>query len=57
MLQAIPGLGPDKADALLNHFGNIQTVISAHHDHLMRVPGIGETTAEKILDALGHAPE
>ena len=56
MVQAIPGLGPDKAGALLSHFGDIPSVASADLDDLMVVPGIGDTTARRILWALGVQP-
>ncbi len=52
MLQAIPGLRPDKAGALLAHFGDFQRIISADLDALMQIPGIGPLTATKILWAL-----
>ena len=52
MLQAIPGLGPDKAGALLAHFGDFQRIISADLDALIQIPGIGPLTATKILWAL-----
>ena len=56
MLQAIPGLGPDKAGAVLTHFGNFQKIASADLDALKQVPGIGEVTAARILWALGKQP-
>ncbi len=52
MLQAIPGLGPDKAGAVLAHFGNFQRIASADLDALMQIPGIGKVTATRILWAL-----
>lgn len=52
MLQAVPGLGPDKAETILNHLGDIRSVASADLDDLMQIPGIGKVTAKRILWAL-----
>ncbi|RLE34260.1 MAG: hypothetical protein DRJ61_05525 [Acidobacteria bacterium] len=56
MLQAIPGLGPDKADAILTHFGNFQRIASADLNALIQISGIGPVTATRILWALGIQP-
>ncbi len=57
MLQALPSIGPDRANSLLEFFGDIQTVVSADLAAFMEVPGIGEATATRILQALDHFPE
>lgn len=56
MLQAVPGLGPDKAGALLAHFGDFRRITSADLDALMQIPGIGQVLATRILWALGIRP-
>ena len=48
ILQGLPGIGPKRAEELLNTFGSIESVLSATEDQLARVPGIGPETAERI---------
>ncbi|MEN8163520.1 MAG: ERCC4 domain-containing protein [Acidobacteriota bacterium] len=54
MLQAIPGIGPGKAKALLNSFGDIKALASQDVAEIMLVPGIGQTFAERIRWALNR---
>ena len=56
MLQTIPGLGPDKAGAILAHFGDFQRIVSADIDAYKQISGIGQVTATRILWALGIRP-
>ncbi len=56
MLQSIPGLGPDKADAILAHFGDFQEITSADLNALIQISGIGPVTATRVLWALGIQP-
>lgn len=48
MLQGLPGVGPALANRLLVHFGSVERVITADHDFLAQVRGIGPTTAQRI---------
>lgn len=48
ILQGLPGIGPERAKRLLDHFGSVEAVILAHVPALTEVPGIGSTTAEAI---------
>jgi len=56
ILQSLPGIGPKKAEALLDHFGTIEKVINADQADLANHPAIGLNTAQKIQNVL-HAPE
>ena len=51
-LEKIPGIGPGRRRALLNHFGGIQGVKQAGIEELSSVPGISKLLAEVIFRAL-----
>jgi DNA excision repair protein ERCC-4 len=53
LLQSLPGVGPDRARGLLNHFGNVRTCLLATIDELLEVPGVGQKTAEAIQEVMG----
>lgn len=48
VLQSLPGVGPKRAEDLLNYFGSIESVINADMDDLTAIPGLGQQTAKKI---------
>ncbi len=52
-LLKIPGIGPNKRRALLHVFGSVQGVKEASVEAIARVPGFGESSARKVLAALG----
>ena len=52
VLEAIPGLGPAKRRALLQHFGGLQGVMRAGVADLSQVGGIGATLARSIYEHL-----
>lgn len=52
MLQAIPGVGPDRATQLLVHFGSVRACLEADEDTLASIPGIGPTTARRIIETV-----
>jgi DNA excision repair protein ERCC-4 len=56
LLQALPGIGPDRAKRLLDHFGSVRACLAADAAELARIPGIGPTTAQKIVDTVEEAP-
>jgi excinuclease ABC subunit C len=51
-LERIPGIGPGRRRALLNHFGGLQGVNKAGVEELSSVPGISRVLAQEIFRAL-----
>ena len=49
-LDDVPGIGPSRKRALLNHFGSAKAVADAGVEDLARVEGISETVARRIYD-------
>ncbi len=49
VLQGLPGVGPMRADALLERFGTVRGVLNAAEEELLEVRGIGKKTARGIL--------
>jgi excinuclease ABC subunit C len=47
-LDEIPGIGPTRKRALLNHFGTVKAVSRANLSDLEAVPGVSESMAEAI---------
>lgn len=54
ILQGLPGVGPERAERLLNQFGSVEGVISASSDQLQSVYGIGKNVADKIKWAVSE---
>ncbi len=52
-LDAVPGRGPGRANALLRAFGSVAKVRQASTQELQAVPGIGPALAQAIRSALG----
>jgi len=52
VLETVPGMGPAKRRALLQHFGGLQGVMRAGRADLEAAPGIGPTLAQNLYDAL-----
>lgn len=48
ILQGLPGVGPERAARLLEHFGNIESILTAGEEALCLVPGVGTLTARAI---------
>ncbi|MBI4664674.1 MAG: nuclease [Verrucomicrobia bacterium] len=53
VLQGLPGIGSEKAERLLDHFGSVQAVMVAPEAELRQVRGIGERLAHGIRWVLG----
>jgi len=51
-LEEIPGVGAGRRRALLSHFGGMQGVRQAGVEELLSVPGISQSLAQRIFDAL-----
>ncbi|WP_308126376.1 excinuclease ABC subunit UvrC [Rhodococcoides corynebacterioides] len=57
-LDSVRGLGEARRNALVSHFGSVAKLKQATVSEIVEVPGIGETTARAVLDALGvEAPD
>ncbi len=52
VLEDIPGIGPARRKALLQHFGGLQGLFSASEEDLARVPGLNRTLARRIVAQL-----
>jgi excinuclease ABC subunit C len=51
-LDAIPGIGPKRAEALLRHFGSVAAIKRAEVGDIAAVPGVGEKKAQAVYDGL-----
>ena len=51
-LDAVPGLGPARRQALLTHFGSVEQIRAAGPERLTEVAGIGPTLAQTVHAAL-----
>ena len=51
ILEGISGLGPNKAEALLDHFGTVENVVLASPEKIATLPGFGDKTAQTISNA------
>ncbi|AZQ71072.1 MULTISPECIES: excinuclease ABC subunit UvrC [Streptomyces] len=51
-LDAVPGLGETRKQALLKHFGSVKRLRAATVDEICAAPGIGRKTAETVAAAL-----
>lgn len=52
LIAGIRGIGPRRAELLIERFGSIRGIASAHRDELQSVPGVGPVLAEVISTAL-----
>jgi ERCC4-type nuclease len=48
VLQGLPGVGYERAMALLEKFGSVENMVNATEKELQTVPGIGKNTARQI---------
>ncbi|HEY5707543.1 MAG TPA: ERCC4 domain-containing protein [Terrimicrobiaceae bacterium] len=55
LLQALPGVGSERARLLLDHFGSLRACFEARRDELQEIDGIGPGTAQAILDTIQEA--
>lgn len=49
ILQGLPGIGPERARRLLEHFGSVGAVVAAPSESLLEVAGIGPRTAGRVV--------
>lgn len=55
VLQGLPGIGPERAANLLDHFSSLESVFLAEEDELAQVKGIGYSTAGRIRELVREA--
>ncbi|WP_277542375.1 DEAD/DEAH box helicase [Haloarcula laminariae] len=53
VVASVAEVGPVTARSLLEQFGSVEAVMTATHDELLDVDGIGEVTAERIRSVVG----
>lgn len=51
-LEEVPGIGPKRRQALLQHFGDIESIRQASVDELAAVPGMTRKMAEQVKESL-----
>ncbi|UCC94091.1 MAG: excinuclease ABC subunit UvrC [Thermoplasmata archaeon] len=51
-LLKVPGIGPQRAQALLRHFGSLRGIEAATREELEAAPGMGKGTAEALWNEL-----
>ncbi len=56
LLDSIPGIGPARRRALLQHFGSLDKIKAASLEELTSVPGISRAVAENIRSHLEETP-
>jgi ERCC4-type nuclease len=54
ILQGLPGIGPERAQRLLERFGTVRAVLNATAGELIEIDTIGEHTARSIHWAVGE---
>ncbi len=57
VLQGLPCIGKKRAEALLDYFGGIESVMCASEEQLAEVEGIGLRTAQAIRKLVGSSKE
>jgi len=55
ILQGIPGVGPERANTLLDQFGSVEAVFTASMEELLAIKGIGKNSADAIVWAVREA--
>jgi excinuclease ABC subunit C len=57
IFEDIPGIGPKRREALLEHFTSLEELRAARLEEIARVPGVGLTAAVAIKEHLGGSGE
>ncbi len=56
-LQGLPGIGPEHAETILDHFGAMPLRWAVTKEELMEVRGVAEKIAERMMGILGSDDE
>lgn len=51
-ISMIDGIGPKNAKKLISYCGGVREVFEAKKTHLMKIPGMGYKTVEKIFEVI-----
>ena len=51
-LEDVPGIGPKRRAALLEHFGGMEGLLRATVEEIQAVPGINQATAARLYEHL-----
>lgn len=54
ILEGFPGIGADRAERLLQHFGSLQNIFISSESELVKVEGIGKNIARQMRMVLGE---
>ncbi|WP_017343740.1 DEAD/DEAH box helicase [Halorubrum sp. T3] len=57
VVSSIADIGPVTSRSLLEHFGTVEAVMTAHEEDLLEVDGVGQVTAERIREVVGSEYE
>ena len=57
VVSSVAEVGPVTARSLLDRFGSVEAVMTATHEELLTVAGIGDVTAERIREVVGSSYE
>ncbi len=52
-LDDVPGIGPKRKKALLQHFGSLKAIREASVEEIAQVPGLNRELAERVKEVLG----
>lgn len=55
LLQGLPNVGPMLAKRLIKHFKSVSRIMTASIEELVKVEGIGRTSAERIREVLDYS--
>ena len=55
ILQGLPGIGPTRAERLLEAFGSVADVFAATQEELAAIDGLGSTTANRVAATIHEA--
>jgi len=54
VLDEIPGIGPKRKKALLQHFGSARAIAASTVEELAQVAGISQEIAERVREYVGN---
>ncbi|MCF6174366.1 MAG: helix-hairpin-helix domain-containing protein [Victivallaceae bacterium] len=57
LLCTLPGIGTKMAKTLLEEFDSVSNVINASRDELLKVPGMGDKTIDRMQQVVREQPE